>query len=167
MGKMKKKPEKDALTRLKAKAESDTEEVVATVLRGETTDLSVRTTAKVRAKLNAYEKIYANYEMFIEKQAKELADGKLVDNPYKELGVARLIAHWLIDTETFLLENEALMKDMSGGVRKRFVEESLDVFPEDIRNELLVKLSEKKQELLIWFAGELQQARTKAAKQKK
>ena len=62
MGKMKKKPEKDALTQLKAKAESDTEEVVAAVLQKETTDLSVRTTAKVRAKLNAYEKIYANYE---------------------------------------------------------------------------------------------------------
>lgn len=163
---MKKKPEKDALARLKAKAESDTEEVVATVLQGETTDLSVRTTAKVRAKLDAYEKIYANYESFIENQAKELADGKLKDNPYKELGVARLIAHWLVDTETFLLENEALMKDMDTGVRKRFVEESLDVFPEDIKEELLIKLNEKKQELLIWFAGELQQARAKAAKQK-
>ena len=94
-------------------------------------------------------------------------DGKLKDNPYKELGVARLIAHWLVDTETFLLENEALMKDLDGGVRKRFVEESLDVFPEDIKEELLIKLNEKKQELLIWFAGELQQARVKAAKQKK
>ena len=156
---------KNVLERLKTATEAEV--AVAEVVQNETSDLSLRTTAKVRAKFNAYLKVYENYEKFITAQVADLALGIYKDNPYKELGVARLIAAWLLEAEGFLLENESLMQNMESGVRKRFIEESLDSFPENIRNDLLEKLNDKKQEILIWFADELRLARARMTKQKK
>lgn len=165
MGESGEKLGKGVLEKLKIKTEAEV--AVAEVVQNEASDLSLRTTAKVRAKFNAYLTVYENYEKFITNQVSELADGKYKDNPYKELGVARLIAAWLLEAEGFLLENESLMQNMKSGIRKRFVEESLDSFPENIRNDLLEKLNDKKQEILIWFADELRQARARITKQKK
>lgn len=164
MNKSGEKVKKNVLERLKAQTEAEV--AVAEVVQDGVADLSLRTTAKVRAKFNAYLTVYENYETFITAQVADLAVGKYKDNPYKELGVARLIAAWLVEAESFLLENEALMQDAGSGVRKRFVEDSLDSFPEDIRAELLEKLNDKKQEILIWFADELRKARAKVTKKK-
>lgn len=142
----------------KAKEEVETEATVVKVIKGEIAELSLRSVAKVKARLRAYEAVYDNYQNFITKMATELAADKLKDNTYKEMGVARLVAAWIIETETFLDENEDRLHGIERETRNKFVGESLKDFPDDIREMLLDKLKEKKLELLEWFSKELQLA---------
>jgi hypothetical protein len=145
-----------------AKQELKTETAVVGVVKTETSELSLRSVAKVKARLQAYETVYTNYEKFIKNEAEKLADGKYAENTYKELGIARLIAHWVVETERFLEEEGEKLQGAERETRKGFVEESLKALPEDIKSELLGKLNEKKHEVLEWFAKELQLAQKKA-----
>lgn len=142
----------------KAKKEVSTETEVVGVVKGEVAELSLRSVAKVKARLKAYELVYENYENFITTMAKELAEGNLKANTYKEMGVARLVASWIIDTETFLNENEDRLYGIEKETRSRFVGDTLKAFPDDIKEMLLKKLQDKKLELLEWFTKELQLA---------
>lgn len=143
----------------RARAAVGAQQAVGRVLRGEAASVGLRTAAAVKNRLASYEKIAGKYEKFIDKQAEELLNGVFKDSPYKELGMARLVAMWLIETEQFITENEFLLSETEKTVRKGFIEESFSQFPEDIRVRLLEELNDKKQELLIWFAGRIQAAK--------
>jgi len=126
----------------------------------------LRTSAIVSAKLTAYKSVYANFERFITNAAKNLADDKFAGSTFKEMSVARLVANWLIQTEEFISENESLLHELSAEVRKGFVAESFSGYPDDVRDNLLKKLLEKKHEVLDWFAKEIEKANA-SVKQRK
>lgn len=150
-----------------AQEETLTETAVTKVVQGEVADVSLRTVAKVKARLRAYELIFDNYQGFITMVASELADGKLKGNTYKEMSVARLVAQWIVDTETFLTDNEDMLYGVERETRSRFVEDALKEFPTDIKELLMGKLKEKKHELLEWFAKELQLAQKLVSERRK
>jgi len=143
------------------KAENEAEVAVTEVIKSKVSDLTLRSVAKVEARLEAYNKVYKNYETFITTEAEKLANSEYSGNTYKELGLARLIAQWVVETEAFLKEEEEKLQGAERETRKGFVEESLKALPNDIKNELLGKLNEKKHEVLEWFAKELQLAQKK------
>jgi len=127
-----------------AKEELQTETAITKVVKGEIAEVSLRTVAKVKARLKAYENIFENYQSFITEVARELSEGKLKGNTYKEMSVARLVSAWIVETETFLNENEEMLYGVERKARSRFVEDTLKEFPEDIKEELLIKLQDKK-----------------------
>jgi len=143
------------------KAENEAEVAVTEVIKSKVSDLTLRSVAKVEARHKAYLKIYGNYEAFLIKEAEKLNKGEYSGNTYKELGLARLIAQWAVDTEKILDEELPKLQGAERETRKGFVEESLSGLPNDIKNELLGKLNEKKHEVLEWFAKELQLAQKK------
>jgi len=151
----------------KYQAESEAKRAAISVLKSESADIRFRTMARVKAKLAAYERVYKNFEAFIEEQAENLSRGDFKDNPYKELGVARLVAQWLMDSEAFISDNEFLLQGMESDMRKRFVEEAFEDFPEDIRDRLINELTDKKHEILVWFAGRIKQAKAEVAARNK
>lgn len=134
------------------------EVAVTEVIKSDVADFALKSVAKVRARLRAYENIYANYESYIINESLKLKDGNYSDNTYKELGIARLVAHWVVETEKFLDEEESKLQGIERETRKGFVEESLKVLPDDLRDEVLSAWNEKKQEVLEWFAKKLQSA---------
>lgn len=151
----------------KAQVEVQTEEAVVQVVTDEPSELSLRSVAKVKARLRAYESVYDNYQGFIKSMSTKLKADEFKDNSFKELGVARLIAAWIVDTELFLAENEEYLYGVERETRGKFVEESLHDFPDDIKDGLLDKLKERKHELLEWFAKELVLAQKEVSERKK
>ena len=151
----------------KAQVEVQTEEAVVKVVTDDPAEMSLRSVAKVKARLKAYESVYENYQGFITSMSEELNAGRLKENSFKELGIARLIAAWIVETELFLTENEDYLYGVERETRGKFVEESLHDFPDDIKEILLDKLKEKKHELLEWFAKELLLAQKQVSERKK
>ena len=143
----------------KIMARTEAQEAVVKVLQDEVVTTTLRTVARVKARMAAYEKVAGNYESFIDRQASDLARGAFAESPYKELGIARLVAVWLVEADQYITNNEYLLSETEKTTRQNFVEESFASFPADIRDRVMAELEEKKQELLVWLAGRIQFAR--------
>jgi len=141
----------------KAQAEIGAQNAALQVLRKGVVDTAYRTTARARARLEAYNKIYENYEKYIIRQAESLASGALGDSP-KELGVAKLIAIYLTESDQFLKEVEPLLAGAEKVVRKSFIDQSFEHLAEPVKEKILAEFNRKKQELLVWLVGEIQRA---------
>ena len=150
----------DALKELTTEGEAEV--AVTTVIKSKIADLRLRTVAEVQARYEAYGKIYDKYQGFLINEAEKLYNGEYSGNTYKELGMARLIAQWTIETEKFAEIESEKLQGVERETRKDFVKEALRALPDEIKNELLGKLNDKKQEVLEWFAKELQVAQRKA-----
>ncbi len=146
----------------KAQVDVNEQVKIVEVLDKTTLDITLNSVARVKAKFSAYEKIHGNYEKFMVDQSKLLAKKNFEDNTFKEMSVARLIAHWIIATEQFLQENELAMAGAQDHVRRGFVEKSLSAFPEEIKNQLMKELRIMKQELMERFAKKLILAQKRA-----
>jgi hypothetical protein len=142
----------------KAQSEIEAENVSVQVLRSEVVDTSFRTVARAKARLEAYNKVYSNYEKFIVGQSEKLAAGVFAGSDYKELGVARLISLWIVESEQFLDSVAPLLEGTERGMRKRFIEQSFENLPEPARTQILSEFNRRKQELLVWLVQEIQKA---------
>jgi len=142
----------------KIMARTEAQEAVVKVLQDEVVTTTLRTVARVKARMAAYEKVAGNYESFIDRQASDLARGAFAESPYKELGIARLVAVWLVEADQYITNNEYLLSETEKTTRQNFVEESFASFPADIREKVVAELEEKKQQLLIWLASRIQLA---------
>jgi hypothetical protein len=132
------------------------EKVAIEVVKGEAANVGFTTVARAKARMKAYESIYGNYEKYIAAQAEHLAGGLFDETPYKELGVARLISMWLVESEAFFKECEPLLAGIGQRVRRGFMEESFEQLPQEIKDRLLREFNLKKQELLVWFVNVVQ-----------
>lgn len=139
-----------------AQAEVTAERAVVQTVRGAVAEVGFRTVARAKARLASYEKVSGNYGAYIEKQAEELKNGVFADSPYKELGVARLISMWLVESEEFFKEAEPLLNGTERGMRQGYLEQSFGQLPADVKERLLAEFQEKKDELLVWFVGKVQ-----------
>lgn len=137
---------------------------VVEVIKSKTADVTLKNVAKIKARFEAYNQVYDNYEFFIIDQSKKLKTGEYSAIPYKELGVARLIATWIFESEKYLEANEKFLQEVEKQTRKGFVSEALSTLPDDLKQKLLQKLEEEKHKLLEWFAKEVQLAYQKARK---
>jgi hypothetical protein len=142
--------------------ETKTKSAVVEVIKSEVADTKLKSIADVKARFNAYEHVYENFVNFIKDQSTQLKDKKFADSTYKELGVARLIAAWLVDTERFLEEQEHVLHGAEKDVRKDFVKETLEALPEDLREEVMERAREKRLEFVAWLEQELRMAFRKA-----
>lgn len=142
-------------------AEIAAETAAVQVLREDPVDITFRTVARAKARLKAYNSVYDNYERFMVDQAQKLADGIFGASTYKELGIARLIAQWSIESEQFLDAVAPLIGASEQNIRKGFVEHSFEQLPEPFKTVLLDEFNKKKQELLVWFVGEIQKVQEK------
>jgi len=140
---------------LSSKEEVEAKTGVTNVIQKEASEIGLKTVAKTKARLEAYEIVYGCYEAFIKDQAEKLSKGDFKSLPYKEMSVSRLIAHWLIRTEEFLEDSHGRLRDAEKTTRKGFIEESLHNLPDDLKEGLVAKIDTKKQELLEWLAKEL------------
>jgi len=145
-----------------SRAEIASENASVQVLRGEVVDITYRTVARAQSRLKAYNSVYDNYEKFIMGQAEKLANGVFASSTYKELGIARLISLWVIESEQFLDAVAPLLGESERNIRKGFVEQSFEKLPEPFKTQLLDEFNRKKQELLVWFVQEIQKAQEKA-----
>jgi len=132
------------------------EKTAMDVIKSEVADIGYMTVARAKARLKAFEKIYENYEKYITTQAEHLSEGTFAESPYKELGVARLISMWLVESEEFFKEAEPLLANAGQRVRKGFMEDSFTQLPSEIRDKLLREFNVRKQELLVWFVNLVQ-----------
>ena len=87
-------------------AEAKAEGAALQVLRKESTDVGFLTMARAKARLAAYEKVSESYHAYIQTQAEQLRQGIFATTPFKELGIARLIAQWLVESEEFCHESD-------------------------------------------------------------
>jgi len=127
------------------------ESAVSDVVRSETTDLAFKTIARVRSRLEAYNKVADAYNGYITTQAEKLKSGGFGDSAFKELGVARLVASWMVESEKFFQEMEPLLNQTEKQVRRGFVEESFQQLDEQTRNRLWDEFNDRKAELIVWF----------------
>jgi len=146
----------------RAQAEIAAESASVQVLRGEAVDVTFRTVARAKARLKAYNDVYDNYEKFIVDQAEKLSKGTFGSSTYKELGVARLISLWLVESEQFLDAVSPLLNDSERNMRKGFIEQSFEKLPEPFKSEIMDEFNKRKQELLVWLVQEIQKAQVKA-----
>jgi len=150
----------------KIEAESKAKQAVVQVIRDETVDTSLRTVARVRAKLKAYEQIEGNLDNFMIAQAEALGgrETKEILSPGYKLAISRLIFQWLDYAKAFIDENEDLLSGIETNVNKHFIERALEPFPEEVRERLLAKVDEKMQEMARWFGQEIRAARDEMGK---
>lgn len=153
-------PEEETLGPVAAEIEAENTSVQ--VLRGEIVDTSFRTVARAKSRLEAYNKVYDNYEKFIVDQSEKLSKGLFAASTYKELGVARLISLWVVESEQFLDAVTPLLDGVEKNMRKGFMEQSFEKLPEPFKTQLLDEFNRKKQELLVWLVQEIQKAQEKA-----
>jgi hypothetical protein len=132
------------------------ERAVVETVRGAVAEVGFRTVARAKARLASYEKVSGNYNSYIEKQAEELKNGLLAASPYKELGVARLIALWLTESEQFFNEAEPLLGGAERSMRQGYLEQSFERLPTEVKDRLMNEFREKKDEILVWFVGKVQ-----------
>ena len=140
------------------------ETAVAEVVKSEAAEISLRSIAMVKARYESYKDVYKNYEKFIKDSSKDLKGGKLKESAFKELGVARLIAAWIVDTEKFLEESEDLLANADRKVRGNFIKESLSGLPNKYQTALMSELDDKKGELIEWLAKTIQKYKKLADK---
>lgn len=138
--------------------EAKAEGAALQVLRKESTEIGFLTVARAKARLSAYEKVSESYHSYIQVQAEQLKAGLFATTPFKELGIARLIAQWLVESEEFFKEAEPLLNATERQVRKGYLEESFERLPADVKTKLLDEFNKLKQELLIKFVGMVQKA---------
>ena len=129
-------------------------EVTETVQKG-TTDIVLSDVAQIQARLESYKLVSKNYEDFIVSQAKKLKAKDFEDNTYKELGMARLVAQWMVETEEYFKTHEDELEGKERVARKGFINEALAELPEDLRKEILLKIEDRRHELMMWLASEL------------
>lgn len=150
-------PDLDHPEELRAvQAEVAAERAAVTTVRGVVAEVGFRTVARAKARLASYEKVSGNYSAYIEKQAEDLKNGLFADSPYKELGVARLISMWLVESEEFFKEAEPLLTGVERGMRQGYMEQSFSQLAEETRTQLLAEFNAKKEDLLVWFVGRVQ-----------
>jgi hypothetical protein len=133
------------------------EESAIKVLKGEIVEAGFKTVARAKARLLSYERVAANYSSYIETQARKLADGAFEGSPFREIGVARLIAGFLAESELFFKEVEPLLGNSESAVRQGFFEQSFEGLSKEVQEQLLNELDVKKQELLVWFVSRVQE----------
>lgn len=121
-------------------------------LRRTGSEISLRSAAVVRAKFDAYVKVYSAFEMYIIKQAKELNSPTTDLTPFQKLALARLVWDWVTQTEAFLLENESALTGVSEKVKDKFTEESFNSFSLPIKEMLIRKFGELRNEMLQKFS---------------
>ena len=127
------------------------------VVKGAVAEVGFRTVARAKARLESYEKVAKNYGRYIEDQARALASGAFGGSPFKELGVARLIAQWLAESEQFFKEAEPLLTHTERSMSRGYLEQSFEHLPSDTKERLLAEFSLKKQEVLVWFVTRVQE----------
>lgn len=142
-----------------------TKNAVVEVIEDETAEVGIRTAAIVRAKYDAYKKVNDNLTAFIEEQSETLGD--FADRPHIMVAMAKLCFDWALQTEGFITANEDLLRGLGVKVRERFTEEAFQNFPEDIREELVSALREKRQEVAMWLGDKLREAKAKVATREK
>ena len=137
---------------------------IVEIVKSEIVDTKFRDIAEIKSKLDAYKLVCGNYESFIKTEAEKLANPneRLDWTVHKELGIARLIAAWLVETEKFLEEHESTLHGAEKDIRKDFVKESLAALPEDIREDVMNRAREKRHEFMAWLETELKIAFRKA-----
>ena len=100
--------------------ETQTKIAVVEVIKSEVIDIKLKSIADVQARLKAYKLIRDNYEAFLTDQAELLA--KPEDRPdwttFKELGILRLIAAYLTETERWLDMQEPVLDGAERAIRK-------------------------------------------------
>jgi 16S rRNA G966 N2-methylase RsmD len=141
----------------KIEAEAEAEHAAVQVLRDEAVSVRFRTVARAKARLQAYEEVYSNYERYIKKQAEFLADGVFSDQPFKELNVARLIAAWLLESEKFLEASGNEVENMPKNLQQGFLEKAFEDLPLEVKDSILREFNQKKQELMLWLANRIQE----------
>ena len=146
--------DREAFERLKSEAKA--EEAVVRTVHTEAADVTLMTVARAKARMAAYERVSERYTAFIEDQAEKLRLLVFADSPFKELGVARLIAAWMTESEAFLKEAEGLLAGEPKMLRNAYLARSFERLPEAVRERLLGDLASRKQELLIWFVGRVE-----------
>lgn len=132
-------------------AELQAESAVVQVVRGEVVDIAFKTAARVRARMAAYNLVSDSYNAYITQQAAALQSGAFAASAFKELGVARLVAQWMVESERFFQEMEPLLNQAEHTVRKGFVEESFGQLPEAVRDRLWSEFNDRKADLIVWF----------------
>jgi len=138
--------------------ESEAESVALQVLKKESSEIGFMTVARAKSRLRAYEKVADSYNAYIEVQVEQLRQGIFATTPFKELGIARLIAQWIVESEAFFKEAEPLLTATEKKVRRGYLEESFERLPQEIKDVLLREFNKMKQELLIKFVGMVQRA---------
>jgi len=153
-------PDDDLDTRALKEAQDEvaSESAIIKVVRGEVANVGFRTAARAKARLEAYEKVTGSYTKYIEAEALNLENGLYGENAYKELGVARLVAQWINVSEAFMKEVEPLLTQQEKEMRRGYLEQSFENLPEDVKTALLEEFNRRKEELLVWFVGKVQQA---------
>lgn len=146
--------------------QAQTKQAVVEVVKSEVVDMKLKNIADVQARLDAYKAIYGNFVGFIKDQAQMLSENKFADSAYKELGVARLIAAWLVDTEKFLEDQEHILHGAEKSIRQDFLKESLEALPEDLREDVMNRAREKRHEFVAWLETQLKIAFQKARERK-
>jgi hypothetical protein len=155
-------PDESEETLEQSRSVIEAENASVQVLRGEIVDTSFRTIARAQSRLKAYNTVYDNYEKFIVDQSEKLSKGLFAASTYKELGVARLISLWVIESEQFLDAVAPLLGESEKNMRKGFMEQSFEKLPEPFKTQLLDEFNKKKQELLVWLVQEIQKVQEKA-----
>jgi len=150
-----------------AKEQVATAVQVTEIIKSEAAEINLRTVAKIKAKYNAYEKVHGNFQTYILFVSNKLANNEFADNTFKEMGVARLVANWIVVTELFLENNEGVLEDAEKKTRRGFVTESLKELPKDLKDEVIDALNEGKAELLERTAKHIQIALRTARDRKK
>jgi hypothetical protein len=138
------------------------EKVVVDVVRADVSSTALRTAALAKARLNSYVLISENYNRFIEHQSRQLSEGLFAEKSGKELGVARLIFMWLVESEKFFAESKDFLGDAPKTARKGFIDESFETLPENKRNDILAWFNEQKQNLLVALVQRVQIARSES-----
>lgn len=93
----------------KVKLEVDANRAVAEIIKSETIDINLRTTAMVRAKYDAYKIVNENFEKFVKWQSENLIS--YADKPQVMLSLAKLCFDWLAQTKDFIVEVVGILKE--------------------------------------------------------
>lgn len=140
-----------------AKSQVAAEQMAISVVKGAVSEVGFRTVARAKARLAAYEKVSGSYSKYIEQEAERLAEGIYAETPYKELGIARLVALWINESEAFFKEAEPLLNQTERSMRRGFLEQSFENLPADMKDRLMAEFVAKKQDLLVWFVTRVQE----------
>jgi hypothetical protein len=132
---------------------TDIESSTLKVLKGSVAEISLRSVAAVRAKYDAYVKVYRSFETFIINQAELLNSTQgMVLTQNEKLSLAKLVWDWLSQTEAFLIGNEDALLGVDGKVREKFTEEAFNNFSPEIKEKLIVKFNLLRNDMLTKFS---------------
>ena len=139
-------------------AKEQTQKIVTDVVRGEVADTAFKTVARVRARLEAYNKVSASFNTYIIDAADRLKNGLFGDSAFKELGTARLVAQWMVESERFFEEMEPMLNQTEKSMRRGFMEENFEQLDEATKNRLWDEFNDRKAELIVWMVEKVRAA---------